>query len=81
MAYIKERRSLLSIPVWQAIAVGLALLVLFGIAGKFDLENEQMEEDRYCEMVSLWKSDAAAGIPANERRGWPEFRRGEITCQ
>ena len=81
MVYIKPRRSLLSIPLWQAIAVALVLIVLFGIAGNSDFEHEQMEEQNYCDMVSLWKADKAAGVPEHDRRGWPEFRKGEIKCQ
>lgn len=81
MVYIKQRRSLLAATRWQAIGVFLLLVIAFGIAGHFDQESEQIEEERYCEMVKLFKEDKAAGIPANERRGWPEYRRGEITCQ
>ena len=70
--YIKPaKRSLLSMPRWQAIGVALFLIVAFGIAGHFDAEDEQAQYERYCEMVALWKADAARGIPANDRARWP----------
>ena len=67
------KRSLLSMPRWQAIGIGLLIIVAFGIVGHFDAEDEQAQYERYCEMVALWKADAARGIPANDRAGWPPF--------
>jgi len=75
-----KKQSLLSRTPFQAILVGLILILLFGLVGHFDQENEQFEEDRYCEMVALWNKDKAAGIPANQRNGWPPFRKGEVSC-
>lgn len=81
MVWIKQRRSLLAVPRWQAIALFLFVMILAGIAGQSDFEHAQMEEEHYCDMVALWKADAAAGIRAEDRRGWPEFKKGEVTCQ
>lgn len=43
----------------KMIAVLLALLGLFGLAGAMDYEDQQAEQERYCEMVK-------AGY-------WPDF--------
>lgn len=65
--YIKPaKRSLLSMPRWQAIGVALFLIVAFGIAGHFDAEEEQRQADQYCEMVKLWKQ-------TNGQQGWPDY--------
>ena len=65
--YIKPvKRSLLSMPRWQAIGVFLILIVAFGIAGHFDAQDEQAQREHYCEMVKLWKQ-------ANGQAGWPPF--------
>lgn len=75
------KQSLLNNTRFQAIFVGLILIVLFGLVGNSDYENEQFETERYCEMVALWNKDKAAGIPADQRNGWPPFRKGEVSCQ
>lgn len=81
MVYIKQRRSLLSIPRWQAIFAFIVLMLAFGIAGHFDNEEADRQESEYCEMVALYKADKAAGVPEHDRRGWPEFKKGEVTCR
>jgi hypothetical protein len=80
MPYIKQRRSLLSTPRWQAIFTALALVLIFGIVGHFDAEDAEQQDDTYCEMVALYKADKAAGVPEHDRRGWPEFKKGEVSC-
>lgn len=79
--YIKQRRSLLSIPRWQAIFAFIVLTVAFGIAGSFDADEADRQDEHYCEMVALYKADKAAGISEHDRRGWPEFKKGEVSCQ
>lgn len=74
------KQSLLNNSRWQAILVGLILILLFGLVGHMDQENEEFEQDRYCEMVAIWNKDKAAGIPADQRSGWPPFRKGEVSC-
>ena len=62
--YIKPaKRSLLSMPRWQAIGVALFLIVAFGIAGHFDAEDAQAQLEHYCEMVKLHKQDPSTGWP------------------
>lgn len=72
--YIKPvNRSLLSLTRWQAIGVGIGLILAFGIVGHFDAEDEQLETERYCEMVKLWKE-------SNGKAGWPAYN-GEGVCK
>ncbi len=79
--YIKQRRSLLNSQPIKSLAIIAFLVAAFGIVGYFDAEEAERQEQEYCEMVSLYKSDAAAGVAPDQRRGWPEFKRGEVVCQ
>lgn len=49
-----------------------ALCVTFVLAGCN--QEQDPEEARYCEMVSRWKLDAAAGIQPKHRTGWPPYK-------
>ena len=72
--YIKPvKRSLLSMPRWQAIGVAMLLIAAFGIVGQFDFEEEQRQQDEYCAMVKLWKQ-------TNGQQGWPAYN-GEGVCK
>jgi len=51
---------------WQAILIGLALLAVYGLVGNGDVQDEQAQRDRYCDMVKLW---AETGGDA----GWPPY--------
>lgn len=51
----------------------LFLIMAFGIAGMFDMQDEQVRHESYCEMVGIWNADAARGIPEKDRAGWPPF--------
>lgn len=49
---------------WKVLLIGLVLVISYGLAGNADLENEQAEQTRYCEMLKLWhESDGAYGWP------------------
>ena len=41
----------------------LAGLILFGLAGTMDAEDEQAQLEHYCEMVKLNKQDPSTGWP------------------
>ena len=43
-------------------AIG-AGLVLFGLVGSMDAEDEQAQLENYCEMVKLHKQDPSVGWP------------------
>lgn len=36
-------------------------------------EVEAQQQAQYCEMTALWERDAARGIPAEDRKGWPDY--------
>lgn len=36
-------------------------------------EVEDQIQRQYCEMTALWERDAELGIPAEERKGWPDY--------
>jgi hypothetical protein len=59
-------------------ALAAALVVLAGIVGHFDAEDVDAQHDFYCSMVATWKTEAARGVPANDRTGWPPYD-GECT--
>ena len=40
----------------------------------FLMPAEPEPESGYCHMVGLFKADEAAGIPAADRIGWPDFK-------
>ena len=63
------------------ITVGVALVILLvaGLTGHFEYEDEQIEQDQYCDMVAIWKADGQAGIPKSQRKGWPPFN-GDKFC-
>ena len=60
-----------------AVIIAAALVAALGIVGSMDAADEAAAERHYCEMVELWKRDAAAGIPAIDRAGWPNYRQLE----
>ena len=41
----------------------LAGLILFGIMGTMDAEDEQVQLEHYCEMVKLHRQDKSLGWP------------------
>lgn len=72
--YIKPvKRSLLSIPRWQAIGIALLTLIAFGIVGQMDAEEQTRQAQQYCEMVKLWKETKGEA-------GWPAYD-GEEMCK
>lgn len=78
--WIKQRRSVMNQTPKTILAV-LFIFAALAIVGHFDNEEADRQANEYCEMVALWKQDKAAGIPADDRRGWPPFRDGEVSCQ
>lgn len=72
--YIKPvKRSLISIPRWQAIGIALLTLIAFGIVGQMDAEEQTRQAQQYCEMVKLWKETKGEA-------GWPAYD-GEEMCK
>lgn len=54
-------------------ALAAALLILVGVVGHFDELDAEAQHDYYCSMVATWKAEAKAGVPANDRTGWPPY--------
>jgi hypothetical protein len=50
-----------------------ALLVLVGVVGHFDAEDANTQHTNYCSMVATWHTEAKAGVPTNDRTGWPPY--------
>ena len=50
-----------------------ALLIAMGLAGHQDYEEQVRHEQMYCDMVATWKAEAKAGVPVNDRTGWPPY--------
>jgi len=57
-------------------ALVAALIILIGVVGHFDAEDADAQHEDYCAMVAIWKAEAARGIPANDRTGWPPYDGG-----
>jgi cell division protein FtsI/penicillin-binding protein 2 len=54
-------------------ALAMIILVL-GVVGRMDMEDEQYEQEAYCNMRSVWEEDAARGVKLEDRNGWPAFK-------
>jgi hypothetical protein len=40
---------------WQGVAFLVAIILLFGLAGRMDYEDAKLQEEQYCEMVKSGK--------------------------
>lgn len=56
------------------ITAGIATIAALGYVGTADVDAQQAEERRYCEMVAIHDAQAARGIPPNERDGHHDYR-------
>lgn len=57
-----QRTSKLKVNLYTICAI-LAGLMLFGVLGTMDAEDEQAQLEHYCEMVKLHKQDQSVGWP------------------
>lgn len=53
---------------------------VFGVLSSYEYEDDTRQEEEYCDMVAKWEVDAAIGLPAHHRGGWPPYRN-DITCK
>lgn len=58
---------------YQVILLAIFVLVLMGIVGNMDHQEEERQHAEYCETVKLWKQ-------TNGQAGWPAYN-GEGTCK
>lgn len=42
-----------------------------------DAQDAENEHRVYCEMIALWKADAAMNVEPAQRRGWPDYEKRE----
>lgn len=54
-------------------ALAAAFLILVGLLGHFDAQDADDQHNLYCSMATTWKAEARAGVPANDRAGWPPY--------
>lgn len=63
------------------LATMFSFFVLLGVVGEQDQKHQVAAQSDYCQMVTLWKQDEAAGIKPVNRAGWPDFRENfDLTC-
>lgn len=57
------------------IALGvIGFIVIMGIVGRMDYEDELLEQQAYCDMRMTYEDAAARGVPPGDRPGWPAFK-------
>jgi hypothetical protein len=54
-------------------AIGLALLIAYGLAGNGDIAEAERQHERYCDMVGAWQD-------SDGEYGWPPYREN-VTCE
>tara|TARA_R110000787_G_scaffold183918_2_gene295751 strand:+ start:813 stop:1055 length:243 start_codon:yes stop_codon:yes gene_type:complete len=57
-----------------------AIFVAFGVVGTMDLEDHKRQRAQYCEMREIYNMDLKLNVPAEDRRGWPNFKDEEYQC-
>lgn len=58
----------------------LVVLCIVYISCSYENEDiNKLEQKNYCDLVSLWESDADAGINPHDRAGHPNYK--EINCE
>lgn len=62
----------------KELGVGLSIICLLilaiGVIGDMYYEDQRNSDDLYCDMVSAWNADEAAGVGEYDRTGWPDYR-------
>lgn len=66
------KKRLCDVKWFPRIILVIFVLVLMGIAGRMDAQEEERQHAEYCEMVKLWKQ-------TNGQAGWPAYN-GEGAC-
>ena len=67
-----KKRLRCDVKWFPQIILVIFVLVLMGIAGNMDVQEEERQHAEYCEMVKLWKK-------TNGQAGWPAYN-GEGVC-
>lgn len=53
----------------------------FYYLGNESVADKMLQDARYDEMVCLWRSDASRSIREENRRGWPNYKHREVSCE
>lgn len=56
------------------IALALIFCTLLGVVGSMDFDDHRQYEAHRCDMIALWLSDSARGVPEHARHWWPDAR-------
>jgi hypothetical protein len=64
---------------WAAMLLIVTITFLVCIATNGDFDDEVLATQHYCENVKLWEADRIAGITANQRAGWPNYKEADCT--
>lgn len=59
---------------FNKILVWVFLIVVIGVVGRMDMEDEQANDINYCNMRMLYEADRARGMAREHRSGWPAFK-------
>lgn len=54
-------------------AVIATALFCWALVSTAEVQDAEQANRVHCEMVALWKSDAAQDVPPEQRRGWPNY--------
>lgn len=58
----------------RLVGPGLLLaLVILGLVGRLDAQDEQRAAAYYCDQVALWRAEAARGVIPELRNGHPDY--------
>jgi hypothetical protein len=55
---------------YQVILIAIFFIVMMGIVGQMDVEEEQRQDQEYCDMIKLWEETKG-------QAGWPAFKSKE----
>jgi len=55
------------------VVLAALVIIVIGIIGRLDAEDSAAQYEYYCSMVAIWNTQAKAGIPIDDRTGWPPY--------
>lgn len=60
------------LPVVGPTLAMIAIIVVASFVMGMEYEDQTQEQDMYCQMVSIWKSQS--DLPKDQRAGWPDYK-------
>jgi len=46
----------------------ITLIFIYGFVGNMDMQDQQIEQQHYCQMVGLWRTSGGTA-------GWPDYNQ------